>query len=97
LFGLRLDKRRFQTDFGVSVDRALWAEMSFMRASGAFDRDDDECLTLTRTGRYLLVVMMREMLTGSNRLRDEARAALPVDEKAMLLEGTQYELAPVAV
>jgi coproporphyrinogen III oxidase-like Fe-S oxidoreductase len=86
LFGLRLDKHRFRQDFGVGVERALWAEMAFMRAAGAFDRDDSECLTLTRTGRYLLVVMMREMLTGSNRLRDEARAALPAHEKAMLLD-----------
>jgi len=86
LFGLRLDKRRFLTDFGVSVDRALWAEMAFMRAAGAFALDDDECLTLTRTGRYLLVVMMREMLTDSNRLRDKARAALPIEERAMLLD-----------
>ena len=38
LFGLRLDKRRFERDFGVPVERALWAEMSFMRAAGAFER-----------------------------------------------------------
>jgi hypothetical protein len=90
LFGLRLDKRRFLADFGVQVERALWAEMSFMRAAGAFALDDDECLTLTRTGRYLLVVMMREMLTGSNRLRDKARAALPVEERAMLLDSRAF-------
>jgi hypothetical protein len=62
-----------------------------MRAVGGFDRDDDECFTLTRTGRYLLVVMMREMLTGSNRLRDEARAALPPEERALLLDGPPAE------
>lgn len=93
LFGLRLDKRRFVADFDTPVERALWAEVSFMRATGAFDRDDDECFTLTRTGRYLLVVMMREMLTGSNRLRDEARAALPAAERALLLEGIPSEPA----
>lgn len=93
LFGLRFDKRRFETDFGTPVERALWAEVSFMRSVGAFDRDDDECFTLTRAGRYLLIVMMREMLTGSNRLRDEARAALPAQERAMLLEGTGLEAA----
>ena len=45
-----------------------------------------------RTGRYLLVVMMREMLTGSNRLRDEARAALPAAERALLLDGPAAEI-----
>jgi coproporphyrinogen III oxidase-like Fe-S oxidoreductase len=95
LFGLRLDRARFRADFGVNVERALWAEMSFMRAAGAFERDDAECLTLTRTGRYLLVVMMREMLTGSNRLRDEARAQLPLDERVMLLDGVAPDPASV--
>jgi coproporphyrinogen III oxidase-like Fe-S oxidoreductase len=90
LFGLRLDKRRFRADFGMTVERALWAEMSFMRAAGAFAVDDAECLTLTRMGRYLLVVMMREMLTGSNRLRDKERAALPVEERAMLLDSRAF-------
>jgi menaquinone C8-methyltransferase len=93
LFGLRLDKARFRADFGVPVERALWPEMSFMRAAGAFEKDDAECLTLTRTGRYLLVVMMREMLAGSNRLRDEARAALPFEERALLLDGISCDQA----
>jgi menaquinone C8-methyltransferase len=91
LFGLRLDKRRFLADFNTPVERGLWGEVSFMRAVGGFDRDDDECFTLTRTGRYLLVVMMREMLTGSNRLRDEARAALPPEERALLLDAPAAE------
>ncbi len=91
LFGLRFDKTGFARDFGVPVERALWPEVAFMRAVGAFDRDDAEAFTLTRTGRYLLVVMMREMLIGSNRLRDEARAALPADERALLLDGVGLE------
>ena len=89
LFGLRLDKRRFREQFGVSVDLGLLGEMTFMRAVGAFDRDDAECLTLTRKGRYLLVVMMREMLAMSNQHRDEARAALPAEERLLLLEGCE--------
>ena len=70
-----------------------WNRRTFMRAAGAFQKDDAECLTLTRTGRYLLVVMMREMLAGSNRLRDEARAALPFEERALLLDGIGCEQA----
>ena len=87
LFGLRLDKRKFLRDFGVSVERGLWAEVAFMKAVGAIDRDDDECLTLTPMGRYLLLVMMRETLATSNEQRDAARAALPVEERMLLLEG----------
>ncbi len=86
LFGLRLDRSRFKADFGIDVDVALRPEMTFMRMAHAFDRDDD-ILTLTTTGRYLLVVMMREMLSGSNELRDAARAALPAEERALLLDG----------
>ncbi|HEY5548933.1 MAG TPA: coproporphyrinogen III oxidase family protein [Coriobacteriia bacterium] len=94
LFGLSLDKARFEADFGTPVERALWAEVSFMRSVGAFEADDSRCFTLTQAGRYLLIVMMREMLTGSNRLRDEARAALPADERALLLDGVALEAVP---
>ncbi len=87
LFGLRLDKRRFERDFGVSVERGLRAEMAFMKAVGAIDRNDEEFLTLTPVGRYLLLVMMRETLATSNEHRDAARAKLPVEERMLLLEG----------
>jgi len=84
LFGLRLDKQAFRERFGVGVDEGLRAEMAFFRAVGAFDRDDPECLTLTPKGRYLLVAMMREFFAGVNNFRDQARAALPPDERALL-------------
>ena len=84
LFGLRLDKRAFRERFGVPVERGLRAEVAFFRAAGAFDRDDDTCLTLTPRGRYLLVAMMREFFSGVNQFRDQARAALPPEERAVL-------------
>lgn len=87
LFGLKLDKKRFLRDFGVPVERGLWAEMAFMKLTGAVDRDDEDYLTLTPVGRYLLLVMMRETLASSNEQRDEARAALPLEERMLLLEG----------
>jgi len=87
LFGLRLDKRRFLRDFGVPVERGLRTELAFMRAVGAIDRDDEEYVTLSPVGRYLLLVMMRETLAASNEQRDAARAALPVEERMLLLEG----------
>lgn len=84
LFGLSLDKRAFARDFGVSVERGLPLEMAFMRAVGAFARDDDEMITLTPKGRYLTVAMMRTMFANLNSLRDRARAALPPDERELL-------------
>jgi len=87
LFGLRLDKARFAADFGVPVEVGLGTELSFMHAAGGIDRDDEEAVTLTERGRYLLMVIMRETLATSNDHRDQARAALPLEERMLLLEG----------
>lgn len=87
LFGLSLDKKRFRRDFGTSVAAGLPMEYGFMKAVGGFDRDDDEMLTLTPKGRYLMVVMMRQFFIGVNSLRDQARAALPGDEHALVFAG----------
>lgn len=84
LFGLRLDKKQWERDFGCSVAAGLPMEYAFMKLSGAFDRDDDECITLTSKGRYLMVVMMRQFFIGVNNLRDQARAALPEGERQLL-------------
>lgn len=84
LFGLRLDKREFERDFGVTIERGLPVEMAFMRASGAFATDDANELTLTPKGRYLVVVMMRQFFIGVNRLRDQARAALTGEERELI-------------
>jgi hypothetical protein len=84
LFGLKLDKKQFMADFGVTIDRGLRMEMSYMRAVGAFDRDDADVLTLTPKGRYLMVAMMREFFIGVNNVRDQARAALKPDERELL-------------
>lgn len=84
LFGGRLDKRAFFRDFECTVEAGLPVEMAFMKLSGAFDRDNDDELTLTAKGRYLLVVMMRQFFIGVNNLRDQARAALPGEEKELL-------------
>jgi len=85
LFGLRLDKRAFERQYGVSVTRGLPMEMTYMRLVGAFATDNDEELTLTDKGRYLMVALMRETLGASNDYRDQARAALSSDEYQALL------------
>jgi len=84
LFGMHLDKREFQRDFGVSIDFGLAIEMAYMRASGAFQIDNADELVLSATGRYLLVAMMREFFVGVNNLRDQARAALSTPERKLL-------------
>lgn len=84
LFGLRLDKREFERDFGCSIDAGLPMEMAFMRACGAFATDNAEELTLTPKGRYLVVVMMRQFFIGVNNLRDQARAALKGEERELI-------------
>ena len=84
LFGLRLDKKQFKEDFGCSIEAGLPAEMAFMTAAGAFATNTDEEITLTPKGRYLMVVMMRQFFIGVNNLRDQARAALPGEEKELL-------------
>ncbi|MDO5044308.1 MAG: coproporphyrinogen III oxidase family protein [Coriobacteriia bacterium] len=95
LFGLKLDKKKWFETFGTTVARGLPAEYSFMKLNGAFERDDDEMLTLTRHGRYLMVVMMREFFIGVNSLRDEARAALPGDEHKLVFGDNVDEISPI--
>ena len=85
LFGLRLDKQHFARDFGVSVEQGLRPEMTFMRTAGAFATNDEHEITLTPTGRYLLVAMMREFFVGVNSVRDQARADLPAEERQLLM------------
>jgi len=55
-----------------------------MRMSGAFATDNDEELTLTPMGHYLMVVMMRQFFIGVNKLRDQARQALTGEERELV-------------
>ena len=55
-----------------------------MKASGAFATDHADEITLTPKGRYLMVVMMRQFFIGVNNLRDQARNALPREERDLL-------------
>ena len=81
---MRLDKKQWERDFGCSVAAGLPAEYLFMKMSGAFDVDNDEEITLTPKGRYLMVVMMRQFFIGVNNLRDQARSVLPKEERDLL-------------
>jgi coproporphyrinogen III oxidase-like Fe-S oxidoreductase len=94
LFGLSLNKREFEANFGVSLERSLWKELAFLRLAGAFSRDDRERLELSPTGRYLVVVLMREFFIGVNSIRDQARRALPPAERELIFG--EPETCPVA-
>jgi coproporphyrinogen III oxidase-like Fe-S oxidoreductase len=87
MFGLRLDKKRFQADFHVPVELGLFGEIAFLTLVGGIASNTAEEITLTPKGRYLLLVMMRETLASSNDARDKARAELPLEERILLLEG----------
>ena len=84
LHSLRLDKRQFQRDFGCTVEAGLPAEMAFLRLAGAFATNNADEATLTPKGRYLATVMYRQFLSGMSNLRDQARNALPAQERALL-------------
>jgi len=84
LFGLRLDKRQWQRDFGCSVATGVPAEYAFFKAAGAFASEDEEQILLTAKGRYLMVALMREFFIGVNKVRDQARAALVGEERELL-------------
>jgi coproporphyrinogen III oxidase-like Fe-S oxidoreductase len=97
LFGMRLDKRKFEADFGTTIEHGLPVEMAFMRSAGAFSIDNSEELVLTEKGRYLLVAMMREFFISVNNLRDQARGALSGDERKLLFgDGAACDAHPVA-
>ena len=84
LFGMRLDKRQFIEDFGVSIELGLAVEIAYMRTVGAFAVDNSDELVLSAKGRYLLVAMMREFFVGVNNLRDQARSGISTAEKDLL-------------
>ena len=84
LYQLHLDKHAFEREFGEPLELALPIELAFMRANRSFAIDNDDELTLTTKGRYLTLVMYRQFLSGMNNLRDQARAALPGEEKELL-------------
>ena len=84
LFGLSLDKAQFEQDFGCTVERGLAMEMLFMKLNGAFEIDNDRELRLSKKGRYLMVVMMRQFFVGVNTLRDQSRASLTGEERQLI-------------
>jgi hypothetical protein len=76
LFGLQMDKKRYQKTFGKSLERSLPIELALLKLIGAIDHNDPDTIALSPRGRYLEVVMMREFFSGVNRFRDQERQRL---------------------
>lgn len=90
LYRLRLDKREFERRFGMDIEQALPIELAFMRACKGFSVDNADELELSLMGRYLVLVMYRQFLSGMNNLREQARAQLSGMEAHLAFgDGTQ--------
>jgi coproporphyrinogen III oxidase-like Fe-S oxidoreductase len=72
LFGLSVGKAALEEKYDGRFLRAMWPEIAFFKALGAL-RDDGATLSLTESGMYAWVVMMREFLSGVNRFREQLR------------------------
>jgi coproporphyrinogen III oxidase-like Fe-S oxidoreductase len=68
LFGGSLDLDELEARHGPGAAARLWKEQAFFRSIGALRRRGTG-LTLTETGNYVWVMLMREFFTGVNRLR----------------------------
>jgi menaquinone C8-methyltransferase len=73
LFGTSLDIEKAETKFDGKFLKTLRKEIPLFKLVGALDRKDG-VIRLTRKGRYLWVIMMREFFTGVNNFRDMCRA-----------------------
>jgi hypothetical protein len=80
LFGLGLNRKQFQTRFGLPIGLGLPFELLYFMLNGALDFSNPDNIKLTRKGEYLFVVMMREFFMGINRVRDQARATLNAED-----------------
>ena len=74
LFGGRLDLHWLESRHGPGSAARLRKELAFFRIVGALSRQGSE-LSLTDTGNYVWVIMMREFFIGVNRLRAASLAA----------------------
>lgn len=75
LFSTSMDLKVAHEKFGGKFESLLSRRLNALRIYGALTIDGAR-LTLTKKGRYLWVVMMREFFTGVNNFRDICRSAI---------------------
>lgn len=85
MFGGSLDLQAAEARFGNRFQRRLWLDLIGLRLLGAVRKADGH-LTLTNSGCYLWVMMMREFFVGVNNFRDEMRRHISA-ERHMLPAG----------
>lgn len=89
LYRMDLTRSNFHDRFDTTLEAGLPAEMAFMALNGAFEDVRADKLELTERGRYLVLVMYREFLSGMNNLREQARHRLTGKEHDLLFgDGT---------
>lgn len=93
LFGLRLDNRQWRRDYGRYIQYDLPVEYGYLAANGAFSTNNAEELTLTPKGRYLVMVMMRQIFIGMNTERDRLRTLLPDEERGWFEDSAAKQIA----
>ncbi len=93
LFGLRLDNQAWRRDYGKYIQYDMPVEYGYLAANGAFDKNNADELTLTRKGRYLVLVMMRQIFIGMNTERDRLRTLLPDEERTWFADSAAKQVA----
>ena len=77
LFGTSLDLEQAEVKFNRRFKKTLWKELPLFHIIGALFQQNGT-IKLTRRGRYLWVIMMREFFTGVNNFRDICRGQIKV-------------------
>ncbi|MDQ7785599.1 MAG: coproporphyrinogen III oxidase family protein, partial [Desulfomonilaceae bacterium] len=75
LFGSSLDVERAEGKFHGEFMKTLWKEIHLFKLLSALVNENGR-IRLTRRGRYLWVIMLREFFTGVNNFRDMCRSTI---------------------
>lgn len=82
LFGGSLDPAAAEDRFAGRFPRTVWPELAALRTMGAMQQSGGR-MTLTESGFYLWVMMMREFFIGVNNLRVEMRHSIAYENAIM--------------
>jgi menaquinone C8-methyltransferase len=75
LFSTSMPLDYMEAKFNNSFKKTLWKELPIFQLIGAFTNKNGK-IQLTKRGKYLWVIMMREFFTGVNNFRDACRKSI---------------------